>query len=152
MSNWDLAKKANDVCVLSRFSHLPLLANLWTLVCQAPLSMGFSRQEYWSGLPCPPPPGKKASNPIVKTVPGMDPVEAASAQNQTSLTQRTFHNPRAQFWNCCISSSQLDKEIAFPRPCCCNIKVIYFQTKELGNVNFKAFILALTHLLETDGI
>ena len=28
---------------------------LWTVACQAPLSMGFSRQEYWSGLPCPPP-------------------------------------------------------------------------------------------------
>ena len=28
---------------------------LWTVACQAPLSMGFSRHEYWSGLPCPPP-------------------------------------------------------------------------------------------------
>ena len=28
--------------------------NWWTIACQAPLSMGFSRQEYWSGLPCPP--------------------------------------------------------------------------------------------------
>ena len=28
---------------------------LWTVACQAPLSMGFSRQEYWNGLPCPPP-------------------------------------------------------------------------------------------------
>ena len=27
----------------------------WTVTCQAPLSMGLSRQEYWSGLPCPPP-------------------------------------------------------------------------------------------------
>ena len=27
---------------------------LWTVACQAPLSMGFSRQEYWRGLPCPP--------------------------------------------------------------------------------------------------
>ena len=27
----------------------------WTVACQAPLAMGFSRQEYWSGLPCPPP-------------------------------------------------------------------------------------------------
>ena len=27
----------------------------WTANCQAPLSKGFSRQEYWSGLPCPPP-------------------------------------------------------------------------------------------------
>ena len=27
----------------------------WTVACKAPLSMGFSRQEYWRGLPCPPP-------------------------------------------------------------------------------------------------
>ena len=40
--------------VLSRFSHVQLCATLWTLACQALLSMGFSRQEYWSGLPCPP--------------------------------------------------------------------------------------------------
>ena len=30
-----------------------LFATLWTVACQASLSMGFSRQEYWSGLPCP---------------------------------------------------------------------------------------------------
>ena len=41
--------------VLSCFSHVQLFATLWTIVHQAPLSMGFSRQEYWSGLPCPPP-------------------------------------------------------------------------------------------------
>ena len=29
--------------------------SLWTKACQAPLSMGFSRQEYWTGWPCPPP-------------------------------------------------------------------------------------------------
>ena len=33
----------------------PTLCNLWTVALQAPLSMGFSRQEQWSGLPCPPP-------------------------------------------------------------------------------------------------
>ena len=32
-----------------------LSATPWTVAHQAPLSMGFSRQEYWSGLPCPPP-------------------------------------------------------------------------------------------------
>ena len=42
-------------CVLSCFSHVQLFATLWTVALQAPLSMGFSRQEYWSGLPCPPP-------------------------------------------------------------------------------------------------
>ena len=37
------------------FSRVLLFVMLWTVACQAPLSMGFSRQEYWSGLPCPPP-------------------------------------------------------------------------------------------------
>ena len=41
-------------CVLSHFSRLRFFVILWTTVCQAPLSLGFSRQEYWSGLPCPP--------------------------------------------------------------------------------------------------
>ena len=33
----------------------PTLATLCAVACEAPLSMGLSRQEYWSGLPCPPP-------------------------------------------------------------------------------------------------
>ena len=43
------------MCKLSVFSLAQLFATPWTIVCQAPLSLGFSRQEYWSGLPCPPP-------------------------------------------------------------------------------------------------
>ena len=43
------------MCVLSRFIRAWLFATPWTITCQASLSMGFSRQEYWSGLPCPPP-------------------------------------------------------------------------------------------------
>ena len=39
--------------VLSRFSCVRLLVSQWTTACQAPLSMGFSRQEYWSVLLCP---------------------------------------------------------------------------------------------------
>ena len=39
----------------SHFSHIWFFANPWTSARQAPLSMGFSRQDYWSGLPCPPP-------------------------------------------------------------------------------------------------
>ena len=41
------------VCVLSCFSHVYLFVTLWTLAYQTPLSMGFSRQQYWSGLPFP---------------------------------------------------------------------------------------------------
>ena len=40
-------------CRLSRFSCVQLFATLWTVAGQVPLSMGFSRHEYWSGLPCP---------------------------------------------------------------------------------------------------
>ena len=39
------------VCMLSHFSHIQLCSTLLTVARQAPLSMGFSRQEYWSGLP-----------------------------------------------------------------------------------------------------
>ena len=43
--------------MLSCFSHVRFFATLWTVAHQAPLSMGFSRQEYRSGLPCPLPGG-----------------------------------------------------------------------------------------------
>ena len=36
-------------------SHVRLFVTLWTVPCQAPPSMGFSREEYWSGMPCAPP-------------------------------------------------------------------------------------------------
>ena len=42
------------VCVKS-LSHVQLFAIPWTLVFQSPLTMGFSRQDYWNGLPFPPP-------------------------------------------------------------------------------------------------
>ena len=41
-----------DVCVLS---HVRCFETPWTVTHQAPLSMQFSRQEYWTGLPFPPP-------------------------------------------------------------------------------------------------
>ena len=45
------------VCVQNHFNPVQLFATLWTVAHQTPLSMGFSRHEYWSGLPCPPPGG-----------------------------------------------------------------------------------------------
>ena len=41
--------------VLSRFSGVQLFVTPWTVVLQSPLSVGFFRQEYWSGLTCPSP-------------------------------------------------------------------------------------------------
>ena len=43
------------VYMLSCFSHIRFFVTPWTVAHQAPLSMGFSRQDYWNGLPCPPP-------------------------------------------------------------------------------------------------
>ena len=42
-------------CMLSHFSHVQHFATLWTVARQAPLSKGFSKQEYWSGVPFPSP-------------------------------------------------------------------------------------------------
>ena len=43
------------MCMLSHFSCVQLFETLSVVAYQAPLSMGFSRQEHWSGLPCSPP-------------------------------------------------------------------------------------------------
>ena len=43
------------VCMLSHFSCVQLSVTLWIIALQALLSMGFAKQEYWSGLPCPSP-------------------------------------------------------------------------------------------------
>ena len=57
------------VCVLSH-SVVSDSATSWTVALQAPLSMGFFRQEYWSGLPCPPP-GDLPDPGIVPTCPAL---------------------------------------------------------------------------------
>ena len=58
---WGLSETNNepkriqrDVCMLSHFSHVWLFETLWIEARQTPLSMEFSRQEYWSELLCPP--------------------------------------------------------------------------------------------------
>ena len=59
------------VCVHAQsLSRVRLFATVWTVACQAPLSMGFSRQEYWSGLSWPPPgnlpyPGIEPASPAL---------------------------------------------------------------------------------------
>ena len=55
--------------MLSHLSHAQLFASSWILACLAPLSLGLSRQEYWSGLLCPPPgdlpnPGTELVSPV----------------------------------------------------------------------------------------
>ena len=55
------------MCILlSCFNCVHIFETLWIIGCQAPLPMGFSRQEYWSGLPCPP--AGNISNPEIESV------------------------------------------------------------------------------------
>ena len=61
----------HTTCALSHFSRVQLFVTPWTVACRAPLSMGFSGQENWSGLPCPPPgdlpdPGIKPMSPALQ--------------------------------------------------------------------------------------
>ena len=67
-------------CVLSRFSRVQLSATLWTEALWAPLSVGFSRQECWRGLPCPPP-GDRPD-------PGMEPRSPALQADSLLLSHR----------------------------------------------------------------
>ena len=60
-------------CMLSHSSRVQLFSILWTVAPQVPLSMGYSRQEYWSGLPCPSPgdlpdPGIKPKSPAASVL------------------------------------------------------------------------------------
>ena len=64
---WEFVRNisSRDCLEVKSFSRVRFFVTPWTVACQAPLSMGFSRQEYWSGLPCPSPgdlpdPGIKA--------------------------------------------------------------------------------------------
>ena len=61
--NTVLTQERGDICILMCVHAFVLITSimsdsfaiLWTVAHQAPLSMGFSRQEHWNGLPCPPP-------------------------------------------------------------------------------------------------
>ena len=76
-------------------SHVPLFATSWTAAYQAPPSMGFSRQEYWSGVPLPSPPdgasGKelacqcKSHESRVRSLGGEYPLEEGMATHPSIL-------------------------------------------------------------------
>ena len=73
--------------ILSHFSHVWLFATLWTVTCQASLSMGFSRQEYWIGLLFPFP--GDLPNPGIEPMSLMSP--ALAGEFFTTLTTWEAH-------------------------------------------------------------
>ena len=87
------------VCMLSHFSCVRLFATLWTVAHQAPLSMGFSRQEYLSGFPCPPP--GDLLNPGIKAVSLMSP--ALQADSLPLASPEGSDSRRSQYGFACLS-------------------------------------------------
>ena len=101
------------VCMLSHFTRVWLFVTLWTAARQSPLSMGFSRQEYWSGLPFPPP-GYLPN-------PGTQPMSPASPALQAdSLPLSHWGSPNqlidsiqalSKSWQACCRNLQADSKI-----------------------------------------
>ena len=81
-------------CLLGCFSCVQLIVTLQTIACQAPLSMGFSRQEYWSGLPCLHP--GDLPNPGIEPVSLMSPALAGRFLT-TSATGEPYDSDRNEW-------------------------------------------------------
>ena len=75
------------VCMVS---HNQLFVTPWTVAHQAPLSMGFSRQEYWTGLPFPPP-GNLPD-------PGIEPTALVSPTLSRQILYQLRHQRSTSFW------------------------------------------------------
>ena len=82
-----------------------LFATLWSVARQAPLSMGFSRQEYWSGLPCPPP--GDLPNPGIEPESLMSPALAGGFFTTSTTWEARGHAD--QILNC-LSCNTLENE------------------------------------------
>ena len=88
-----------NACVLSCFSHVWLFATLWAAARQAPLSMGFSGQEYWSGLPC--------SSPGDLLDPGIEPLSPMAPELQVDSL------PLSHWGSSRLSKSYIDSFFTF---------------------------------------
>ena len=75
--------------MLSHFSRVWLFATPWTVALQAPLSMEFSRQEYWNELPCPPP--GDLPNPRIEPVSLTSPALAGMLRFFTTIATWEAH-------------------------------------------------------------
>ena len=86
-------------CMLSYLGNVWFCMTLWTIAYPAPLPMGFSRQEYWSGLPCTP--TEDLPNP------GIKPGSRASPSLQVDSSQLS-HWGRQESWTVTCKSMKLE--------------------------------------------
>ena len=93
----NLSFGGNVLHVLSHFSHVRLFVILWTVAHQDPLFMGFSRQEFWSGLPCPPP--RDLPNPGIEPVSLKSPALVGGFLTTSATQEPRFQGERGLFTN-----------------------------------------------------
>ena len=106
---WHSGSSSLCVCMLSSFSHVRLCVTLWFVAPQAPLSMEFSRQEYWSGLPCPP--LGNLPDPGIKPLSLMSPALAGgffttSATWEAHLVPLAGVKPKPLHWECRVLTTR----------------------------------------------
>ena len=106
---WHSGSSSLCVRVLSSFSHVCLCVTLWFVAPQAPLSMEFSRQEYWSGLPCPP--LGNLPDPGIKPLSLMSPALAGgffttSATWEAHLVPLAEVKPKPLHWECRVLTTR----------------------------------------------
>ena len=79
------------MCCAQSLQSCPILCDLWTVALQGPLSMRFSRQEYWSGLLCPPP--GELPNPRIKSISPVSPAfQTVSLPTEPPGKHAAFHD------------------------------------------------------------
>ena len=100
---WDLQLYGGGIATQS----CPTLCDPWTVAHQAPLFMGFSRQEYWSGLPLPSPrdlpnPGIEPGSPAFQadTLTSEPPGKPSTGIDRSNKQNRTPRNKRMYLWTC----------------------------------------------------
>ena len=106
--------------MLSHFSCVWHFVTLWTVALQASLSMGFSRQEYWNGMPCPPP--GDLPHPGIKPVSLTSPALAGEF-----FTSTTWEFPNTRIM--CIKNGQ--HGISCPT---CSVRTLTLSFQEVGAI------------------
>ena len=112
--------------VLSHFGHVLLFVTQWTVGRQVPLTMGFSRQEYQSGLPCPPP-GDLLD-------PGMEPTSLTSpALSRGFFTTRSTWEALSLLW---LPYKRSQTEQLKHQKCILPVWSLEVQDQGVGRVGF----------------
>ena len=125
----NLNGKAKELCVCQSLSCVCLFATPWTVAHQAPLSMGISRQEYWSGMPCPSP--GDLPDPGIET--GSPSLQADSLPSEPPGIQMHYDLNKRSLFSSVQSLSHV--QLCDPMDCSMPGLPIHHQLPELGQTH-----------------